>query len=48
MTAKTLRFKNVLITGGSGYVGHVLVPQLLRSGYKVTVYDIRKRKIDNC
>ena len=32
--------KNVLITGGGGYVGGVLVPQLLTAGYNVTVYDI--------
>lgn len=32
--------QNVLITGGAGYVGHVLTPRLLARGYKVTVYDI--------
>jgi nucleoside-diphosphate-sugar epimerase len=31
--------QNVLITGGAGYVGHVLTPRLLESGYQVTVYD---------
>ena len=29
----------VLLTGGAGYVGAVLVPKLLRSGYFVTVID---------
>lgn len=32
--------KNILITGGAGYVGNVLTPQLLEDGYNVTVYDI--------
>ena len=32
-------FKNVLITGGAGYVGNVLVPRLLNDGHNITVYD---------
>jgi nucleoside-diphosphate-sugar epimerase len=32
--------KNVLITGGAGYVGTLLAPQLVAAGYHVTVYDI--------
>ena len=32
--------RNVLITGGAGYVGHVLTPRLLARGLNVTVYDV--------
>lgn len=31
--------EHVLITGGAGYIGSILTPLLLRSGFKVTVVD---------
>lgn len=35
-----IKFKKVFITGAAGYVGSLLVPELLKKGYSIIAYDL--------
>lgn len=41
------QYKNVLVTGGSGFLASHLITDLTKKGYKVTIIDVHKPNVKN-
>jgi nucleoside-diphosphate-sugar epimerase len=43
---KTLRVKNVLVTGGSGKIGKAALPELVKAGYSIRAIQLPEEPVD--